>query len=312
MDLINKWTTRDIPSQRGRLAIVTGSTQGLGLVVAKALAGAGADVIVPARSNAKGEAAVQQIMQSRPAGTARYELLDLTSLASVRDFAQRLVSQGKPLDLLINNAAVMAPKERQETRDGFELKIQTNHLAPFALTAQLMPLLRMATAPRVTQVSSIAHRDGKIDFDDLQWKARKYNAMASYAQSKLADLMFSFELQRRSDANGWGILSNAAHPGIAVTDLVANSRGQDDMMVRMMKFLGSLMRQSAEDGALPTLYAATSPDARPGTYYGPKNRMETRGPVAVAKPAKQSLDLAVAKKLWDASEELTKISFPTR
>ena len=200
-----------------------------------------------------------------------YELLDLTSLGSVRDFAQRLVSQARLLDLLINNAAVMAPKERQ---DGFELQPQTNYLAPFALTTQLIPLLRMAAAPRVTQVSSISHRDGKIDFEDLQWKTRKYNAMASYAQWKLADLIFAFELQRHSDANGWGLLSNAAHPGLAVTDLVANSRGQNDVMVRMMKFLGSLMRQSAEEGALPILYAATSPDARPGTYYGPRNRME--------------------------------------
>lgn len=233
-----------------------------------------------------------------------YELLDLTSLGSVRDFAQRLVSQARLLDLLINNAAVMAPKERQ---DGFELQPQTNYLAPFALTTQLIPLLRMAAAPRVTQVSSISHRDGKIDFEDLQWKTRKYNAMASYAQWKLADLIFAFELQRHSDANGWGLFSNAAHPGLAVTDLVANSRGQNDVMVRMMKFLGSLMRQSAEEGALPILYAATSPDARPGTYYGPRNRMETRGPVALAKPAKQSLDVAVAKRLWRVSEELTKV-----
>ncbi len=307
MDSINKWTISDIPSQRGRLVVVTGSTQGLGLVVAKALAGAGAEVIIPARSKAKGEIAIEQIMLNSPAGKARYELLDLTSLASVRDFAQRLLSQGRPLDLLINNAAVMAPKERQETRDGFELQLQTNYLAPFALTTELIPLLKMAAAPRVTQVSSISHRDGKIDFEDLQWKTRKYNAMASYAQSKLADLMFAFELQRHSDANGWGLLSNAAHPGLAVTDLVANSRGQNDMMVRMMKFLGSLMRQSAEEGALPILYAAISPDARPGTYYGPKNRLETRGPVALAKPAKQSLDVAVAKRLWKVSEELTKV-----
>jgi NAD(P)-dependent dehydrogenase (short-subunit alcohol dehydrogenase family) len=301
----------DIPPQHGRLAVVTGSTQGLGLVVAKALAGAGAEVIVPARSKAKGASAIQQILFNRPAGRARYELLDLTSLASVRDFAQRLIAQGRPVDLLINNAAVMAPKERRVTQDGFELQFQTNHLAPFALTAQLMPLLRMAEAPRVTQVSSIAHRDGKIDFDDLQWKTRKYNAMASYAQSKLADLMFAFELQRHSDTNGWGLRSNAAHPGLSVTDLVANSRGQDDMMVRAMKFLGSLVRQPAEDGALPILYAATLPDAKPGTYYGPKNRMETRGPVAVAKPAKQSLDVGVAKRLWKVSEELTKVPFPS-
>lgn len=311
MEAMSHWGVQNIPSQMGRIVVVTGATQGLGLIAAQELANTGADVIIPARSKEKGENAVQRVMSIRPRGSARYELLDLTSLDSVRDFTQRLNKQGKRIDLLINNAAVMAPKRRQETSDGFELQFQTNYLSSFALTAQLIPLLLKSEVPRVTQVSSIAHRDGKIDFGDLQWKTRKYDPMKSYAQSKLADLLFAFELQRRSDAAGWGLQSNAAHPGVSATDLIANSRGHDDLMVRVMKLFGSLARQPVEQGVLPILYAATSPDAKPGAYYGPKNRMETRGPVAIAKPAPQSMDVSTAKQLWSVSEELAQVAFPS-
>ena len=207
---MNQWSLAQIPPQRGRLAVITGATGGLGYETALALAGAGAEVLVTGRNAEKGRIAIERIKRAVPSANARFESLDLASLASIRAFAASMTANGQPLDLLVNNAGVMDLPTRRLTEDGFEMQFGTNHLSHFALTGLLLPLLRKAQAPRVVNVSSLAHRGGKIDFDNLQGE-RKYRPWAAYEQSKLANLLFTFELQRRSDAHGWGLMSNAAH-----------------------------------------------------------------------------------------------------
>jgi NAD(P)-dependent dehydrogenase (short-subunit alcohol dehydrogenase family) len=210
----------EVPSQLGRTAIVTGATGGLGYETALALAKAGAEVVLTGRDDRKGASAIEKIGREVPDAKAAYEHLDLASLASVADFAQRMRAR-QSLDLLINNAGVMALPRRQTTADGFEMQFGTNYLGHFALTARLLPLLRRASEPRVVNVSSLAHRTGFIHFDDLQG-VRVYSPWKAYGQSKLATLMFALELQRRSDAAGWNLTSNAAHPGFARTGLFAS------------------------------------------------------------------------------------------
>jgi NAD(P)-dependent dehydrogenase (short-subunit alcohol dehydrogenase family) len=229
-----------------------------------------------------------------------YERLDLASLASIADFSQRMHSRQSP-DLLINNAGVMALPRRRTTADGFEMQFGTNYLGHFALTARLMPLLRRASAPRVVSVSSLAHR-----FDDLQG-ARVYSPWKAYGQSKLAMLMFALELQRRSDATGWNLISNAAHPGFARTDLFASGPG--GLLSLASDFAAPFFGQSATDGARPILFAATSPKARPGAYYGPGGIGELRGAPAPALIMPQARDAARAARLWDVSEKLAETSF---
>src|SRR5882757_7535291 len=216
-------TQAEIPSQLGTTAVVTGATGGLGYETALALAKAGSEVILTGRDDQKGHAAIEKISREMTAANISYERLDLASLASVADFAERMQAR-QSLDLLINNAGVMALPRRQTTADGFEMQFGTNHLGHFALTARLMPLLRRAGAPRIVSVSSLAHRTGFIDFDDLQG-VRAYSPWKAYGQSKLATLMFALELQRRSDAAGWNLISNAAHPGFARTNLFASGPG---------------------------------------------------------------------------------------
>ncbi len=301
------WTTAEIPVQTGKTAIVTGANSGIGFYTAFELARAGAKVIIAARNEAKGLTAAAAINDKIPGSPASFEWLDLASLASVASFAARVSETLPALDMLINNAGVMALPSRQVTEDGFEMQFGVNYLGHFALTAQLLPLLRTAAAPRTVQLSSIAHRTGKIDFADLQ-SARKYVPWTAYNQSKLAMLIFAFELQRRSDANGWNLLSVAAHPGVSVTELMANGPGTTTIVGRLGAFAVSIIGQSAAAGALPTLLAATAP-VTPGGYYGPTGFQELRGApgIAVAKP--QAKDLGTAKRLWEISEELTKTSF---
>jgi NAD(P)-dependent dehydrogenase (short-subunit alcohol dehydrogenase family) len=301
------WRASDIPSQRGRSAIVTG-TGGLGYQDALALALAGADVIIAGRNPAKGNAAVAQIRSSVPDATVRFELLDLANLQSVADFAARVRADRASIDLLINNAAVMTPPRRLVTSDGFELQFGTNYLGHFALTAHLLPLLRKGRAPRVVNVSSIAARSGGIDFDDLQAE-RVYKPIVSYSQSKLANLLFSFELQRRSDAAGWGLASIAAHPGISRTDLIANGAGRRSPIGLVRYLFGPILFQSAAQGALPTLFAATSPNARAGAYYGPDKLNEMRGAPTKAKVPPKAADADVAARLCDESERLSGVTF---
>ena len=302
------WTTADIPSQDGKTAVITGATGGLGYETALALAGAGAAVVLTGRNDAKGQDAIQRIRAQFPNAKVSYETLDLASLASVAGFAARFAAAHVSLDLLINNAGVMALPKRQTTADGFEMQFGTNYLGHYALTAHLLPLLRRGNQPRVVNLSSLAHRSGAIDFDDLQG-AKSYNPFKAYCQSKLAMLMFALELQRRSNAAGWGLLSNAAHPGYALTDLIANGPGTRGLLGQLGKILQPFASQSAAEGALPTLFAATSPEARPGGYYGPNWFYELKGPPEPAKIMPQAKDAAAAARLWDISAALTCASF---
>ena len=302
------WTVNDIPPQNGKLAIVTGATGGLGYETALGLAQAGAEVVLAGRNQEKGHIAVERIRRTLPAARVRFELLDLASLASVRAFAERMVVEGIPLDLLINNAGVMDLPERRLTADGFEMQFGTNHLSHFALTGWLLSLLRIPTSARVVNVSSLAHRGGKIDFDNLQGELG-YRRWSAYQQSKLANLLFTFELQRRSDSHGWGLMSNAAHPGYARTDLIANGSGTKGVRGALSKILRPLS-QSAADGALPTLFGATALEAEPMGYYGPNGFYELKGPVAPAYVAPQARDEGSARKLWEVSEKLTGVEWP--
>ena len=295
----------EIPSQVGRTAVVTGATGGLGYETALALAKAGSEVILTGRDDQKGRSALEKIRREVTGVRATYERLDLASLASVVDFAQRMHARHS-LDLLINNAGVMALPRRQTTADGFEMQFGTNHLGHFALTARLMPLLRRASGPRVVSVSSLAHRTGSIDFDDLQG-ARVYSPWKAYGQSKLACLMFALELQRRSDTAGWNLLSNAAHPGFARTNLFASGPG--GLVSVATGFAAPFFGHSATDGARPILFAATSPEARPGAYYGPGGFSELRGAPAPALIMPQARDAATAARLWEVSEKLAGTSF---
>ncbi|PZU24708.1 MAG: short chain dehydrogenase [Shinella sp.] len=296
------WTASDIPSQKGRSTVVTG-TGGLGYEDALALARVGGEVIIAGRNPGKGAEAVENIRAQVPAANVRFEQVDLASLKSVAEFGARLRGQRDSLDLLINNAGVMNPPVRRETSDGFELQFGTNYLGHFALTAGLLPLLRKGTQPRVVTLSSIAARGGKINFGDLNAE-RDYKPMPVYSQSKLACLLFAFELQRRSEAGGWGVASMAAHPGVTATDLIVNGAGRQSMTGMLRRFLPFLF-SPAWQGALPTLYAATSPEAKPGAYYGPSRMSETRGYPALAKAPPQALDTLAAEKLWAESERLT-------
>lgn len=301
------WTVSDIPSQHGRTAVITG-TGGLGFEDALALAHAGAAVIIAGRNPSRGAAAVERIRQSAAGADVSFAELDLASLDSIRAFAKRLGDSHNSLDLLINNAGVMTPPQRQETADGFELQFGTNHLGHFALTAQLLPLLRKGDQPRVVSVSSIAARQGAIDLNDLQ-SARSYKPMVAYSQSKLACLMFALELHRRSHAAGWGIQSIAAHPGIARTELLPNGAGKWSAAGSARRFLWFLFQPVAQ-GALPTLFAATSQHAEGGAYYGPDQLGETRGQPTLAKTPLQALDQGMARRLWKESERLTGMAFP--
>lgn len=298
-----------IPSQTGTV-VITGATGGLGYETALALAAAGAEVILTGRSEAKGQAALERIRAAHPAASVRYAHLDLASLASVEAFARELAADHTFIDLLVNNAGVMAVPNRATTADGFEMQMGTNYLGHFALTARLLPLLRRGRAPRVVSLSSIAHRmQGAIHFHDLQWE-RRYQPWPAYAQSKLAMLMFAFELQRRSDAGGWGLMSNAAHPGYARTDLIPNGPGRSGFTSRLSLLLQPFVSQSAAEGAWPQLFAATSRDARGGAYYGPAGAFELRGPVGEARVAPRARDTAAAARLWEVSESLTGVRFP--
>ncbi len=303
----DKWTAADIPDQSGKSAVVTGSNIGLGLATARELARAGAKVIMAVRNLQKGESARSEIRAAVPDADVTVSQLDLADLASVREFAERLVGQQDRLDLLINNAGVMAPP-RRTTADGFESQFGTNHLGHFALTGLVLGHLLKAPEPRVVTVSSPGHRIGKIDFDDLQ-RERRYNNWLAYGQSKLANLMFTFELNRRAVQAGTALKSYAAHPGYSATNL--QFAGPAHFYERLGGAIGNrLIAQSADMGALPTLFAATVPDLPGGSFVGPDGFLEQRGHPHLVTAAGKAYDQETWRRLWDVSEELTGVRYP--
>lgn len=305
----DRWTANDIPGQTGRLAIVTGANSGLGLVTARELARAGATVILAARDTHKGEHALDTIRRAVPGANARVRELDLADLGSVRAFAARTTEDHDRLDLLINNAGIMAPP-RRTTKDGFESQLATNHLGHFALTGLLLARLLAAPRPRVVTLSSGAHRMGRINFDDLQGE-RHYQHWLAYGQSKLANLLFCFELQRRASAAGTNLASMAAHPGYAATNLQSAAPG---IAVERwaMAVANRVIGQSADMGALPTLYAATDPDLPGGTFVGPGSWGGMRGYPHVTSAGARAYDTEAAGRLWAVSEELTGVHYQFR
>ena len=300
--MAGKWTAADIPDQSGRLVVVTGANSGLGRSTAWELARAGATVVIAARNTDKGEEAAERIRQDVPEAELRVQQLDLADLGSVRSFAEGL--EHDRVDVLINNAGVMAPPRRL-TKDGFESQFGTNHLGHFALTGRLLPRLLAAPAPRVVTLSSGAHRFGRINFSDLQGE-RRYIAWLAHGQSKLTNLMFAFELQRRAIEAGTALESMAAHPGYSATNLQFAAPRLPDRMV--MAVTNRLVAQSAEMGALPTLYAATA-ELPGGTFVGPDGFMEQRGHPKVVTGAGKAYDEAAQRRLWDVSEELTGVHY---
>jgi NAD(P)-dependent dehydrogenase (short-subunit alcohol dehydrogenase family) len=290
----SKWTSADLPNLDGRTFVVTGANSGIGLAAARALAGAGARVVLAVRNVAKGEEAAGSIP-----GKTEVRALDLADLASIRSFAEGWEGD---LDVLINNAGVMAIPE-QRTKDGFEMQIGTNHLGHFALTNLLLPNI----TDRVVTVASGAHRAGRIRLDDLNWEKGNYQRWRAYGQSKLANLLFTLELQRRLDEAGSNLRALAAHPGYAATNL--QSRTQNVVQNTIMGISNKLIAQSDEMGALPTQYAATQ-DLPGGSYVGPDGFQEQRGHPKLAGRSAAARDEETAKRLWALSEELTGVSFP--
>ena len=297
------WTAADIPDQHGRVAVVTGANSGLGLVTARELARAGAQVIMACRNTEKGQQAAEEIRAAVPDADVRVEALDLADLASVTAFSERL--EPAQLDLLINNAGLMAPPRRL-TKDGFESQFGTNHLGHFALTGQLLGRLLAAPEPRVVTLSSQAHRTGTIHLSDLQGE-RRYVRWLAYGQSKLANLMFCFELQRRASDSRTALRSMAAHPGYSRTNLQFAAPPWYEQA--LMRVTNLVIGQSADKGALPSLYAATVPDLPGGTYVGPDGFMEQGGYPKVVTGARKAYDQEMWRRLWEASEELTGVRY---
>lgn len=310
-------TAYDVPAQDGRRAIVTGANSGLGLEITRRLAGAGADVVLAVRDRAKGETARQAIVADHPGAALTVAELDVASLASISRFAAEMIQVGRPVDLLINNAGIMAVPERHLTPDGFELQFATNYLGAFALTARLLPLLRESDSARLVTMSSLAAWIGPIDFDNLQGE-RSYSAWRAYGQSKLADLLFALELDRRSRAGSWGVMAASAHPGVTRTNLGKSgpSHGEPSRLKLITQAVTDQMMclpfgsQQPERGAEPALFAGTSPAATGGGFYGPDGFVELTGHPKPARMPRTARDAAVAARLWDVSEELTGVTFP--
>jgi NAD(P)-dependent dehydrogenase (short-subunit alcohol dehydrogenase family) len=304
---MSKWTPQQMTSQQGRLAIVTGANSGIGYQTARYLSRAGATVILACRNQEKGEAARANLISENPAARVELRVLDVADLDSVRRFAAEFVNEGRPLDLLINNAGVMAIPERRTTPQGFEMQFGTNHLGHFALTGLLLPALLRQPNSRVVTVASIAHKGGKLNFDDLNAE-HGYDPRGAYQQSKLANLVFGLEFDRRLRARSAATASVIAHPGVAVTNIVSNGMGTG-MKGRIVGSLLPLVAQSDDRGAWPLLYAATSPQAHGGGYYGPDGIAEIKGSPVEVKPKPHALDPAAGKRLWEVSETLTGVRY---
>ncbi len=300
---MSKWTTADIPDQTGRTAVITGANTGLGYETAAALAAKGAHVVLAVRNLEKGKAAADLISRATPGANVDVQELDLSSLESIRAAANELRADHESIDLLINNAGVMmTPKST--TKDGFELQFGTNHLGHFALTNLLLDRVLAATGSRVVTVSSVGHRFARgIRFDDLQWE-RDYSRVRAYGQAKLANLLFTYELQRR--LQGTNTIAVAAHPGGSRTELTRNL----PPLVGVVSRLAEPLFQGADMGALPTLRAATDPGVLGGQYFGPDGFGEQRGYPKVVASSAASHDTAAQRRLWALSEELTAVVSP--
>lgn len=312
----HRWTAADIPTQAGKLALITGANSGIGYHTALELARARCGVILGCRDRIKADAARTRILAVVPAAHVEVLPLDLASLDSVRAAASQFLSTGQHLDLLINNAGVMALRQRRLTTDGFELQLGTNHLGHFALTGLLLPALLTPSAAcgsapsRIVTVSSIAHRGATLDFANLQWE-RGYRPWPAYRRSKLANLLFGFELDRRLERAHAGAVSVVVHPGVSNTNLFAAGPGQGNgLIARLTPPVIALIAQSDAQGALPTLYAATAPEIRGGRFYGCDGFREMRGYPAEVRAETQAYDEALAARLWEISEQLTGVRYP--
>ncbi|RKE18447.1 SDR family oxidoreductase [Streptomyces sp. TLI_171] len=300
-----------VPDQHGKLAVVTGANSGTGKETAKRLAAAGAEVVLAVRTTAKGEQAKAEILAAHPTARLEVRRLDLADQSSVRAFADGLIADGRPLDVLVNNAGVMMVPQRTETVDGFELHLASNYLGPFALTVRLLPLLLAASAPRVATMSSGTANRARIDFDDLQ-STRGYRPMRTYARSKLADMLMTAQLARLAAERGWPLLSVGAHPGYTRTNLQTagpSLNGGRPGPVESLAFR-IVPSQGVEQGAEPLLFAAADPAAAPGGYYGP--RWSLVGPTKPVRLPRPGRDAATAARLWTAAEHLTETRLPTR
>lgn len=316
--MAKQWTPAQMPSQAGKRFLITGANSGIGYSAAVELARHGAQVVLLCRDRARGEEALRRLRveatgKESAASIAELALLDLASLVSVRAFAEQECARGEAVHGLINNAGLASPPKRRETQDGFEIQFGTNVLGHFALTCRLLPALErtfassVADPPRVVTVSSVMHKLGKINFEDLQAR-RRYSPVGTYAQSKLGDLMFTFELERRLRAASKSAISIAAHPGVASSNItkIGQGRGLARQAEKGVTAAVGIFFNSQEQGALPTVFAATAPEAKGGGYYGPQGFQELRGgDVGPAKVAKQALDEAAQRRLWDVCAELT-------
>jgi NAD(P)-dependent dehydrogenase (short-subunit alcohol dehydrogenase family) len=309
-----KKTGLDIPNLRGKLSVVTGASDGLGLEIARRLALAGSEVILPVRNPKKGQAALARIAESAPSATLSTRPLDLASLESVADLGTHLLDEGRPIDIWINNAGVMTPPSRYVSADGYELQFATNFLGHFALVGRILPLLKASKA-RVTTMSSLGSRNGKINFTDLQ-SEKKYKPWPAYNQSKLALTLYARELDRRSERDGWGLVSNVAHPGLTATNLQSHGpdmgRDSKSQMSIVFPWIGrhfpSLVQQPAT-GALPALYGATSPDAKGDRFYGPGGLGHLTGAPVDQGYYQTAENMSEAKQIWDIAEKLSGVAY---
>ena len=295
-----KWKAEHTQNQDGKIAVVTGSNSGIGYHMALTLADKGAQVILACRNEEKAEVAKAKMLKTSPDANITVQCLDLADLASVKNFANQMKQSHKHLDILINNAGVMIPP-KSVTKDGFELQIGTNHFGHFALTSHLLPLLSAAQAPRIVTLSSIAHWSGRIDFEDINGEKKKYDKWGMYSQSKLANLQFALELNRRLKASGSHIESLGSHPGYSATDLQRHSL--------VWRILNPLFGMAPVKGAAPTLYAATEADALKHRYWGPVGLVEARGWTGKAKITARAADEEAARRLWELTETITGINF---
>jgi len=300
------WTAAAMAQQAGKTVLVTGANSGVGFQAARELARQGARVLLGVRDATKGEAARNRILAEQPQAQVAIVPLDMASLASIRNFAGEFVASGGQLDVLVNNAGVMAMPKREQTPDGFERQFGTNHLGHFALTGLLMPALLRAPSPRVVTVASLAHRNGKMEWDNLQGE-KSYSPWGAYNMSKLANILFARELDRRAREAHSKLMSIAVHPGISRTNIAAPGT---DFKSRMARLIGPILFQNDEMGALPTLYAATAAEVQGGQYIGPDGFGEMGGYPKVVQPRPQALDEQAGRKLWTVSEQLTGVVYP--